>query len=338
MIKINDHSNQIQKSALINECKGNIFEFLVTQKLASLSNLEAQFLYSLPLDYKLRLSEYEEIVREYDPILLENLPVFASEVSKKIWTEIKLLNLNFQQWNVIGKIVATNEQDVWNETDIVGSYLEDGQIKHKTFSLKLSKEHSYTNTKSAGVKSFIEKYFSQFKDAKLFQVELNQIVDQSFIKMGHQLYELAGLEFKGAFDEKWRSHYSELPGEVPSEMKPILYENYYQIAKKLYSSLLFFSQENIDSFKSSLVTLCGFGHPDIIQVNCYHSHNVLKSIEIKTFNQVFSQAKLVLLPIKDLSSSVEIIVGELSLQIRVKPMNKFTQPAYKINCSIKASK
>jgi hypothetical protein len=103
MIKINDHSNQIQKSALLNECKGNIFEFIVTQRLASLSNLEVQFLYSLPTDYKSRLLEYEEIVREFEPELLEKLPAFAKLVSEKIWRDCKLEKLQFLQWNVIGK-------------------------------------------------------------------------------------------------------------------------------------------------------------------------------------------------------------------------------------------
>ena len=338
MIKINDHSNQIQKSALLNECKGNIFEFIVTQRLASLSNLEVQFLYSLPTDYKARLLEYEEIVREFEPELLEKLPAFARLVSEKIWRDCKLEKLQFLQWNVIGKIVATNEQDIWNETDIVGSYLENDQTKYKTFSLKLSKEHSYTNTKSAGVKSFIEKYFNNFNQAQTFQSELNAIVDQSFFKMGHKLYELIGHEFKGSFDENWKLHFSELPGEVPTEMKPILYENYNNIAQKIYSILFSLSEVDSSLFKKSLFTLCGFGHPDIIQVNCFHSQNNLKNIDVKTFSQVLKSAQFEILPIKELSSSIEIILGELLLQVRVKPMNKFTLPAYKINCSVKAIK
>lgn len=338
MIKINDHSNQLQKSALINECKGNIFEFIVTQKLASLSNLEAQFLYSLPPDYKTRLLEYEDIVREFDPALLDKLPEFAKIVSDKIWRECELENLNFKQWNVIGKIVATNEQDIWNETDIVGSFMEGDMLKYKTFSLKLSKEHSYTNTKSAGVKSFFEKYFYHFREAKTFQDELNALVDKSFFQMGHKLYDLIGQDFKGAFDDRWKLHYSELPGEISPEMKPILFENYNNIAQKIYTVLLSLSNEDASLFKKSLFTLCGFGHPDIIQVNCFHSQNNLKDIDVKTFDQLFNNAQFEIQPFKELSSSIEIHIGDLALQVRVKPMNKFTLPAYKINCSIKVIK
>ena len=34
-------------------------------------------------------------------------------------------------------------------------------------------------------------------------------------------------------------------------------------------------------------------------------------------------------------SSFEIVFGKTTLQIRVKPMNKFTAPALKVNCSVK---
>nr|MBP9682228.1 hypothetical protein [Bacteriovorax sp.] len=69
MIKI-DYSNQIQKEAILNEFKGNLFEFLVAQGLARKSNIEDQFLLSLPTEFKSRLGTYEELIRLHEGRLL----------------------------------------------------------------------------------------------------------------------------------------------------------------------------------------------------------------------------------------------------------------------------
>lgn len=333
-----DYSNQIQKEAILNEFKGNLFEFLVAQGLARKSAVEHQFLLDLPAEFKERLGSYEEMIRTHEPRLLVKLPTLAGVTVQKIWEEISSSS-PFNQWHVIGKMVATNDNDLWNETDIVGTYLtEEGVQKKLALSLKLTKDHSFVNTKSAGVKSFLAKYFSLFGALSArFQSELNQEVDESFLVMGHRLYTLADLEWNGVFDKRWSEHYTELPGELSGEMRTIVHENYYRVALKLRSLLQALQKENPALFFDSLFALCGFGHEDIIQVNCFHQDYELKAISIKRFADLFEikDKKCTILPIKDLSSSVDIRIGKVVLQVRVKPMNKFTTAAYKINCSIK---
>jgi len=342
-----DYSNQIKTEALLNEYKGNLFEFLVAQNLAVKSSIEVDFLINLPTDYKERLLIYEDFIRSHDPKLLIDLPQLARSTADQIWRYLEKSQIQFTQWSVIGKIIATNDNELWNETDIVGSFLNEyGEIKNKTFSLKLTKDHSYTNTKSAGVKSFLIKYFQAFslKHGALLttmQSELNQEVDDSFSRMGLKLYGIIDANFSGRFDSQWSNHFSELPGELPEELKIVVHENYNRIALKL---LMFLNElKNIDSqmFFQSLYALCGFGHRDIVQVNCFHQDYKLKKVILKNHDDLFTVdgksviSNFKILPLKDLSSSIEILWGEIALQIRVKPMNKFTTAAYKINCSIK---
>jgi hypothetical protein len=334
-----DYSNQIQKEAILNECKGNLFEFLVAQGLASRSCVEDHFLLNLPNEFKNKLGSYEELMRTHEPKLLVKLPNLAKKTIKSIWEEIGLDQYNFTQWKVIGKMMATNDNEFWNETDIVGTYKNDeGVEKHLSLSLKLTKDHSYTNTKSAGVKSFLTKYFSTYGDAVIeFQKELNNEVDESYLMMGHRLYSLIDRDFHGSFNSEWSDFYTELPGELPSEMRIIVHENYHRVASKLSNILNQLKQIDRHLFFDSLAALCGFGHSEIIQVSCFHHEYELKEVTIKNFDDFFSKTnkECELLPIKDLASSVEIIMGLVSLQVRVKPMNKFTTIAYKINCSIK---
>lgn len=278
-----DYSNQIQKEAILNECKGNLFEFLVTQGLAVRSYVEDHFLLNLPIDFKTKLSNYEELMRTHEPKLLVKLPILAANTVKSIWEEQKLDQYKFIHWKLIGKMVATNDNEFWNETDVVGTYKNNkGVEKHLSLSLKLSKDHSYTNTKSAGIKSFLTKYFSTFGEVAIkFQKELNQEVDESFLVMGHRLYSLIDRDFLGSFDKNWTDTHTELPGELPPEMRVIVHQNYHRLAIRL--SYILEQLKIIDSqlFYDSLAALCGFGHFEIIQVSCFHQDYELKEITIK---------------------------------------------------------
>lgn len=333
-----DYSNQIQKEAVLNEFKGNLFEFLVAQGLARKSLLEDQFLLDLPYEFKAKLGSYEEMIRTHEPRLLVKLPTLASETVQKVWEEFEN-NFIFSQWNVIGKMVAVNDNDLWNETDIVGTYkTPEGKQGKLALSLKLTKDHSFVNTKSAGVKSFLAKYFSAFGSlSSKLQNELNLEVDESFQRMGHKLYSLTDNDWKGSFNSDWTNHYTELPGELNEEMRAIVHENYYRVALKLSSALEELKTKDSVLFFDSLYALCGFGHADIVQVNCFHQDYELKNISIKRFRDLFlfGEKKCAVLPLKEMASSVEIQIGKVNLQVRVKPMNKFTTAAYKINCSIK---
>ncbi len=332
----------MQKEAILNECKGNLFEFLVAQGLAKLSGLEDHFLLNLDSDFKNKLKSYEDLIRSHDGQLLQSLPELSKLTVKTIWNDASLAKFTFLEWRVIGKLMSTTDNKFWNETDIVGVIkTKEEATKHMVFSLKLSKDHSYTNTKSAGVKSFLVKYFSFFGNVVTeLQAELNKVVDESFLIMGHRLYSHIDREFTGCFNSDWTQKYTELPGELSPEMKTIVHQNYHRVALKLSELLNELKELDNDKFYQSLAALCGFSHSEIIQVTCFHHENNFKNISIKNSFEFFSsyQNNYQILPLKELASSIEISIGKVSLQLRVKPMNKFTTPAYKINCSIKVKK
>jgi hypothetical protein len=334
-----DPNNQLQIESLLNECKGNLFEFLVAQSLSRRFKKEDLFLISLPRDFRGRLQFYEETIREFDSDLLKNLPILANSVAEKLENHSLFKNKSHFSFSVIGKMVATNDNSVWNETDIVAiEELEDGSSKKYFISLKLTKDHSYTNTKSAGIKSFIEKYFTTLgPEAAVFQKKLNLEVDESFHMMGHKLYTMIDQEFKGSFDVRWSQSYTELPGELPDEMKEVVYLNYSRVAQKVREFLGALHKSDPQKFYQSLHALCGFGNPDIIQVHCFHQNAQLKDILIKTHSDLFSNDpfEIVVKELNSGASSFDIAFKKFVLQIRVKPMNKFTTAAYKINCSIK---
>ena len=342
-MKTINYSNNLQKEAILNECKGNLFEFLVGRGLSKRSFCEDQFLLNLPLDFKDRLLEYEELIRENEPKLLIELPHLADKTVESLWNKFQSHHFQFSRWSVIGKMVASNDSNLWHETDLVGTIItSEGSDAHLPLSLKLSKDHSFTNTKSAGVKSFLSKYFEKFNTdspslIEKLQTELSNEVDESFLQMGHRLYSMNDLEWKGRFDSLWTHSFSELPGELTDEMRNIVYINYNRIAIKLHDSLCLLKNKNSTYFYHSLAALCGFSDPDILQVNCFHHDYVFSEVTIKSMSEFFSATadQCVIKSLKPMSASVEIQIGNVDLQIRVKPMNKFTSAAYKINCSTK---
>jgi hypothetical protein len=334
-----DQKNQLQIESLLNECKGNLFEFLVGQSLSRRFKKEDVFLLSLPRDFRGRLQFYEETIRSHDSNLLENLPKLAFAVSENLEHHALFKNKMNLSFTVIGKMVATNSTELWNETDIVVTEeVQNGHQKKYFLSLKLTKDHSYTNTKSAGIKSFIEKYFSSFgSQAILYQSKLNHSVDESFYMMGYKLYSLIDQEFRGNFDSRWSNHYTELPGELNPQMKQFVHDNYFRVAQKIHEFLRELQLIDAHKFYQSLHALCGFGNPDILQVSCFHQNALLKEIVIKSHSDLFTNDPSEI-RIKELTpgmGSFDISFERFILQIRVKPMNKFTTAAYKINCSIK---
>ena len=333
-MKITDQNNLTQREALLNECKGNLFEFLVAQGLSRYYKKEDLFLLSLPRDFRNRLKIYEETIRASDEQLLLGLPTLANAVVKELLNNLPFKdNLHSFQFQVIGKMVATNANETWNETDIVA--IGDNEKKH-FISLKLTKDHSFTNTKSAGAKSFIEKYFKVFPKAVLYQSLLSSEVDESFQSMGHKLYADLDMDFRGQFDSRWTL--SELPGELSEEMRAVVHANYNRVSLKLHELLNELLKTDRVLFKKCLEALCGFGDPNILQVHCFHQQAQLKEIAIKSYGDLFSPDEdITMTPPKNNGSSFDVKFKRFQLQIRVKPMNKFTTASYKINCSIKLS-
>lgn len=330
-----------QNEALINEFKGNLFEYLVGQKLSQASNIESDFIHSFGGELKNLLGSYELWLRKNDPVCLRELPSLAaqtcSELSSKLPSKINKIR-------VVGKSAGGSHNEVVGEADII---LE-GPENITPISLKLCKKGAFVNTKSAGIRSFFHKYFSPTfgNIATEKQNHLDDFLDQSFERMGHELYQSCGLEFKGKFDSDWTL--GELPGQLEPEMREIIWKHYQRVIKEIYNSVLEFFNTNEDTLKKSLKLLLGFGEENLIQAICFHKE---VSLGGKKSRYQFSELKIhkeedffgnnSIIKINELKagiSSFEIVLNNFVLQIRVKPMNKFTVPAMKINCSLKSLK
>ena len=108
-----DRNNQLQIESLLNECKGNLFEYLVAQSLSRRFGKEDVFLLSLPRDFRGRLQFYEATIREFDSELLKNLPILAESVSENLENHPIFKNKSRFSFAVIGKMVATNDNELW---------------------------------------------------------------------------------------------------------------------------------------------------------------------------------------------------------------------------------
>lgn len=329
-----DNLNKLQKEALINEYKGNLFEFLVAHLTARQLGFEMAFLSAFEGPEKERLQSYESWLRENDRECLLALPALASETASFLCQRVK--DTPLKNILVIGKKWGGKQTQGWDEADLL-LVKESGETQG--VSLKLCKSHAYVNTKSGGAKSFIEKYFSLFSEAHQLQKELNLQLDQSFIEMGQELYSRACLgDFPGRFDAVWtEAKLSELPGELPDEFRVVVQKNYAEVIANIYGTMTILQELNSELFNRSLYSLLGFGNPLMWQLSCFYQgeYKFSHCDFVSDVLGIFQDKKVELYPLQSKISSFEIAIGEVILQIRVKPMNKFTACAHKINCSQK---
>lgn len=325
-----DHSAQdaTKKEALFNEVKGSLFEYLVARNIAQISGDELNFIKSLDQNYLTVLSQQDRMVRQFYP---EMLP-FLTEVSSKTTKElITFLGENPKEPKLMGKFVNSSLRSELDEADLIVATSR-GNVP---VSLKLNKRNAFVNTKSGGIKSFFTQYFSFLPESH--QRSFNQLVDMEFSRMSAELHAFHEMDYPGNFSLWVKKGLSELPGELSSGERQILKGYYARIAKEMHAILSESIAQDRNLFAQSLGPLIGFGNHNILQVICFHDfkqgHEA--SIEVHPFSEIshfMKEAKI--LPFQD-TSSVEIDIGNWSLQIRVKPMNKFTTTAIKINCSVK---
>jgi hypothetical protein len=317
----------IQNQALLNEFKGNLFEYLVGNGLAKNYGLEGQFARDFNGGLRAQLKEYELWLRQNGPEILRQLPELAKATGLQLE---KVLERGPLAIKVTGKLgqVTFKEMDLAYETP-------NGLTP---ISLKLCKERSYVNTKSAGIRSFISKYFEAFERAGMWQKDLNLLLDVSYQQLTDELYDRVEMAPDRQFKNWPLSH---LPGQLPEELRPLLFAHYTRVVKKIYQAFTFFLESDRELFKSCLLPLMGFGLENMVQATCYHGSDggqdyQLKSVSIRRHNEVKEKLDgLILRPLKDGISSFEFELEGLLFQIRVKPMNKFTSPALKINCSLR---
>lgn len=318
-----------QIEAHLNEYKGNVLEFLLAQKIAVANRIEGKFLASLDSGYFSMLSEYEKKIRELNPKLLKELPRLATKGYESVADQYE----NLKEVFLVGKQDGSGKGKEWKEADILLKSANSLQ----GLSLKLCKRGAYVNTKSGGIRSFLTRYFSYSSHCQEYEKEINELVDQGFLQMIHRLYEDAGLDFRGKYDEQWViAGHSELPGELENQQRKIVHHFYFELAQKLYSVFLKLYNEDGDSFKSSILSLLGHSDSSVDHLYLFHvkSHQWDHSLFLKAddFREVDSFSWREVEP--DLSYFY-MCFQSFTLQIRLKPMNKFTSASLKVNCSVK---
>lgn len=345
MKKYSTYETVSQNEALINELKGNLFEYLVGSFLSRKYDIEREFLKSFDGKIKRQLSGYESKLREIDPVLIERLPKLAMSTASAL---LPCLPEKISRLFVVGKVAGGSGDKSFGEADLL---LEEAGEGGRTVpvGIKLSKENAFVNTKSGGVKSFLKNYFQGIPGVEDWQKRLNRFVDNSFVKMAGELYEIAGLPFQGRFDDAWCDNgYSELPGQLEKNMREVVSKSHCEIIEFIHQAFLSLCEESPHEFANSLYPLMGVSNEKIIQVTCFYGEEVRNGQRsrylpgsISVLNHPMLMKEMEEVAIGDLKGNInsfEIKLANYLLQIRVKPMNKFTAPSVKINCSNKKIK
>ncbi len=314
-----------QRQAYLNEFKGNLFEYLVGRNLARCANLERNFLESIPLEAQKFLAHYEKELRILEPKLPVQLTDLADIFCNRICEDSKLSFDLIENIFLVGKVKEGLLDYSLGEADLLLSY-EDKIIP---LSLKLVKHQSFVNTKSAGVRTFFEKYF----DDSEVQEDVNREVDIAYEAMARSLHQNHDFDYVGNFSQWVSEGLPELPGKLEDRDKKILHKSYQDISKIFYKQLKKFSSSQ--KFQTQLSPLLGKSDSSMIQLLCFH-----KGTETYEFVDYHID-----LPSEDDNFDLEAeephhasihLSGENKVfQLRIKPMNKFTVPSFKVNCSVK---
>ena len=329
---MNGQLSESRSQAYLNEYKGNLFEYLVALELAKKFHLQSQFTQSLGPNQWNLLQHYEREVRKLQPQLSQSLPLLAEATAEAYATSLDTLSSSsISQIQLRGKTRAKGGKGRSDEGDL--SLCIDGEPH--LISLKLGRADSFVNTKSGGIKSFIAEYFSPFQ-SEWQQRELNQYLRDSHLRMGEELYHQRQLHFTGEWDEQWReSGQSELPGELSPTLRPIVYDHYRRVATKLYEILWSFYQRDARNFRLCLFPLLGFTRK-LTQIKVYHRQHQLHSIAVLSREAILRLLNSMEWNLEDVKRGFfHIDFEQHRFQLRLKPMNKFTAEALKVNCSLK---
>lgn len=333
-----DKFNSKISQAFINEFKGNLFEFLCAQNLSQKFGVENSFLNSLSPVFLNNLSAYEKQIRNMEPELIEKLRKAAKYFGESAFGFIEAKELGeLQKIEVLGKINKSLQQDRGNQNH-EGDILLDFGDQQKFISLKLCKQNSFVNTKSAGAYSIFKTYFPQATNLIILQNHFSETIQSEFTSLIKDLYDIKGLRFTGDFDNQWvESGYSELPGDQERDVRERIHQYYYRCLQDLFSSIVnLYKNQDENVFRNGLLGLCGFSNQNLIQVKCFHVLHDVVEVDFLDYNSMKENLEEIeILTSESKKSSLEISCKDLLVQLRIKPMNKFTVPGLKVNCSMR---
>jgi hypothetical protein len=328
-------SQSARHQALLSEYKGNLFEFLVGVSLSKKTNLEIQFLKNLSDEFKKMLQIQESFIREFYPDLLLDLPVLADELSDSLISKLKLDKV--LDIVIVGKVALAAQNKSFAEADIILKTEE----KLYPISIKLSKSHAYVNTKSAGLKSFLTKYFysCDIEQIEQRQESFNNRIDVIINEFGNELCSFHDIEYDGTFSEWVMQGRTSLSGELGDEERVIYKKMLYKINCEIYNAIS--ELQTSGSFKQSLLPLIGFGDQHVIQATAYYKNTKNRYIHyrslVEDISKIDAEEEVSLGELKSTAANFDIYFSERILQIRIKAMNKFTSKSFKLNCSVKVN-
>ena len=293
--------------------------------------IAAPFHKTLSRDLLDRLTLYEESVRRHDGRLLEALP----RLSRCCFDEVcGSLPLECSGVSLVGK---DSKEEGRAEADI----LLDCPGGSVPLSLKLYRSGGSVNTKSGGTRSFFVKYFSAFGLSRFYQQKVDAVLDESFDRMGRILYGMNGLEFDGSFDPRWAAlGKSELPGGLDRRESEAVLAFYHRVVREFFLAFTEMARADGRLFRSCLLPLMGVSREDMKCLSCFYRRDRRQKY---AFDRAFFEdaghlrgqgLTPEILPLKEGGSSFEVVLGDYRLRIRLKPMNRFTVPALKVNCSL----
>ena len=199
-------------------------------------------------------------------------------------------------------------------------------------SIKLIKENAYINSKSAGIKSIFSKYFA----APTLQESLNQKVDLLYDQFKIKFFEYLDCspgELK--FSELLlRNNLSDRPGQLPDDLRPLLYSFYQNCIQEVHAGFIKLFSEDEQKFIGNLYPLIGFGVNEIIVFTFYHDAGFSSPKLVVHDSSVLGTERIKIGEVSG-HTSFNIEFDQLTLQVRVKPMNSFLAPSMKVNCSVK---
>lgn len=320
-------SSDISQLALLNEYKGSLFEYLVSLKLAEQLDLSLSFYNSMSENQLSIFEQQESFVRNFFPNLVYELPKLAGTTANKILIDLGTKDID--RIIIVGKSMASNNTESYSEADIVLV----GPIKSYNLSLKLAKKQSFVNTKSAGIKSFFSKYFVDF-NVDPIQAKLNSLVDNAFEKMAMNMHHEADIEYSNGFENWELENQVVLPGKLPDDLKVFLYQYYSILNNYIYENILKLIELDQEMFVKSCAALIGHSQGDLISVISFYEQKDDLFVKTETLVTKFDTNQKIL-DVKLRDNSFDIIFETLILQLRIKPMNKFTSKSYKVNCAVK---
>lgn len=303
---------------------------MVAHELSRSLGIELSFLQSLPPQYQSVLSQQDRMTRELYPELVQMLPIWSKQTAETLKQQIDTRNiagikLTGQYGNTPGER---------HETDfiLIG---DEGELP---ISLKLNKKSSAVNTKSGGIKSFLTEYFPGTV-AQKEQEKFSLLVDSTFSGLHLELHEAAGITPENHWEEWKKNGLSELPGELPEELSKILLRFYAVLSKQLNESLQIVAKSSPDDFIKGLMRLVGMSLPNMVQVICFHDLNGKKPESVEVLVHQYAEVLEKVKQVKWLDpkevSFFTLSLEDWELHIRIKPMNKFTTTAIKINCAVR---